>query len=267
MKVTCIASPAAIRASWESDLMPAPDLSVPTLTIEPWEDPVIDALGYPPRSTYVEHFWLSILGPTTTWLVRHLDARLEHEPDGATLDLTATAEALGLGAGRGRHSPLVRALHRACQFGVARAGGGSTLAVRRNLPPLTRHQIERLPAGVRAQHDTWRAVERDATTLNDQRRRARRVALALAELQEDIPTTEQRLHRWKVHPVVAREAAVWAHRLVTARDPDLDLHPGLVPSAAPVTETDTPEAPAAVGRTRPAPVAPAEETDLGGDAA
>lgn len=36
----------------------------PTIDVVPWDDPVIDALGHPPRSTYVERFWLSILGPT-----------------------------------------------------------------------------------------------------------------------------------------------------------------------------------------------------------
>lgn len=264
--------------------MPAPDLSTPQLTVIAWVDPVIDALGYPPRSTYTERFWLSILGPSTTWLIRHIDAQLEGQPDGFTLDLDATAAALGLGAARGRHSPLVRALHRCCQFGAARADSDATLAVRRHLPPLTRHQIDRLPPTVRADHDRWRAVERDAATLDGQRRRARRVALALAELGEDVPTTEQRLHRFKVHPVVARDAAVWAHRLLVAREPDGSLNPAELaaadeppadppaPRTAPASSTPTPTSgPIPIGATRPAP-APVRRpqptpADLGGDAA
>jgi hypothetical protein len=199
-------------------------LASPTLDVVPWDDPVVDALGHPPRSTYVERFWLSILGPTATWLVRHLDARLEDGGGTATLDLAATAEALGLGGGTGRNSPVVRSLARCHQFGIVRGarGGGLSggIAVRRALPPLTRHQITRLPLALQAEHDAWRAMERDAATLDAQRRRARRVALALAELGEDVPTTEQRLHAWRIHPVVAREAAVWAHRLVVARSSD-----------------------------------------------
>lgn len=202
------------------DLAPSP----PVLTIVPWDDPVVDALGHPPRSTYVERFWLSILGPTATWLVRHLDARLETGGGTAELDLAATAESLGLGAGTGRNSPVVRSLARCAQFGVVRGatgrGLGDGIAVRRALPPLTRHQISRLPLHLQAEHDAWRATERDAATLEAQRRRARRVALALAELGEDVPTTEQRLHAWRIHPVVARESAVWAHRLVAARSPE-----------------------------------------------
>jgi hypothetical protein len=34
-----------------------------TLRIVAWPDPVIDTLGHDPRSWYVEHFWLGILGP------------------------------------------------------------------------------------------------------------------------------------------------------------------------------------------------------------
>ena len=105
--------------------MPTVDLTLasPTLDVVPWDDPVIDALGHPPRSTYVERFWLSILGPTATWLVRHLDARLEAGGGAATVDLAATAEALGLGGGTGRNSPVVRSLARCHQFGIVR---GST---------------------------------------------------------------------------------------------------------------------------------------------
>ena len=47
-------------------------LSEPTLVVVPWHDDVIDRVGYNPRSTYVEFFWLNVLGPTTTWLVRRI---------------------------------------------------------------------------------------------------------------------------------------------------------------------------------------------------
>lgn len=219
--------------------MPMPDLSVPTLTVLPWRDPVIDALGYLPTSTYVERFWLAILGPSTTWLVRHLDARLADAPDGTTIDLDATAAALGLGVGMGRHSPLVRALHRCCQFGLARAAAEAHLEVRRHVPPLTRHQVERLPPGIRARHHEWRATERDAGVLDPQQRRARHMALGLAELGEDVATTAQRLVRFDVHPVVADDAATWAHRLVRARST-------APPAPGPTAVADLPTGPAPV---------------------
>src|SRR5436853_66143 len=58
------------------------------LTIRPWPDAVIDTVGIDPRSSYVETFWLGVLGPSTTWLMRRLVNGLEASPAGYDLDLT-----------------------------------------------------------------------------------------------------------------------------------------------------------------------------------
>ena len=42
------------------------------LRIEAWDDPIIDRLGHDPRSTYVETYWLGILGPSACWLLRRM---------------------------------------------------------------------------------------------------------------------------------------------------------------------------------------------------
>src|SRR3977135_3772455 len=111
-----------------------------TLTIRPWPDPVIDAVGHDPRSTYVEHFWLGILGPSTTWLMRRLAAGLETHPAGFPLPLSDTARALGLGDKGGRHSPFMRALSRVSQFDLGQLEDEGTLDVRRHPPPPHRRQ-------------------------------------------------------------------------------------------------------------------------------
>lgn len=57
--------PPAIPTSWSAPMPVAiPDLSTDLLTIRPWPDEVIDALGHDPRSAYVERFWLGVLGPS-----------------------------------------------------------------------------------------------------------------------------------------------------------------------------------------------------------
>src|SRR5436305_14302185 len=94
-----------------------------TLEIRPWPDPVIDTLGHDPRSHYVETYWLSVLGPSTTWLMRRLASGLEASPAGFTLSLDSTARSLGLGDKGGRHSPFVRALGRCVQFDLAQQQG------------------------------------------------------------------------------------------------------------------------------------------------
>ncbi|MEM7338572.1 MAG: hypothetical protein AAF467_07995 [Actinomycetota bacterium] len=132
---------------------PEPSLSVRALT-----DPVLDVLGHDPRSPYVEQYWLSILGPSSTLLLRRLAARLETEPDGFDLDPAEWAMELGVGARGGKHSPFWRSIDRACRFGMARRNG-PTLMVRRRLPPLTVRQVERLPDHLRRAHEAWSAEE------------------------------------------------------------------------------------------------------------
>ena len=115
-----------------------PKFPTDQLAVTAWPDPVIDELGHDPRSAYVEHFWLGILGPSTVWLLRRLADGLEREPDGFVLDLPDTARALGVGMRGGRQSPFMRSLERVCRFGAARWQSPTELAVRRRLPPLTR---------------------------------------------------------------------------------------------------------------------------------
>ena len=123
-----------------------PDLSFPSevLSIRPWPDDVIDALGFDPRSPYVETYWLGILGPSTTWLLRRLAGHLEDHPEGFELPLAETARQLGLGDRGGRHSPFLRAVTRTVQFDLAEPVGDGVLAVRRKVPPLNRRQLQRL---------------------------------------------------------------------------------------------------------------------------
>ena len=189
-------------------------LSVPTdtLAIRPWPDPVLDELGQDPRSNYVETFWLGILGPSTTWLLRRLVARLELSPAGYEMPLLETATCLGIGHKLGRHSPFVRSLSRLVHFDIAQLRGGTELAVRRKVAPLTRRQVLRLPEPLQLEHKAWQEGQLRTPALEQQRRRSRQLALSLVELGEDLEETERQLHRWKYHPAMAHEAANWAWR-------------------------------------------------------
>ncbi len=202
--------------------MPAsPTFPIPTLLIRPLPDPVIDEVGHDPRSPYVERFWLGVLGPTATWLLRHLVRGLEDSPAGYELDLGATASELGVGSHSGLHSPFIRSIQRCCRFGAAELADPTTLRVRRKLPPLTRAQVERLPDRLRRSHDEWVAQHAAGSTLavEQLRNRARHLALSLLELGEDGEATERQLHRWRIHPAMAHDATAWAvarHRAAAA---------------------------------------------------
>jgi hypothetical protein len=182
----------------------------PTVRITAWDDPVVDLLGHDPRSPYAEQFWLPVLGPSTTFLLRHLAARLEDQPDGFDLVIDDTARLLGLGTRTGLGSPFIRALARSGQFRHTRSAGPDALAVRRRLPGLTRAQVGRLPSPLRDRHDAWQQREQAEPTVEQRRTRARRLALSLLELGETAEATEQQLHRWRIHPAMAHEAMRWA---------------------------------------------------------
>lgn len=204
----------------------APARSEPptSLWVQPWPDPVVERLGHDPRSAYVEQYWLGVLGPSTTWLLRRLATLLDTRPDGFELPLRETARTLGLGMRDGRHSPFVRAIDRACQFGLCRRVDATTLQVRRRIPPVTQGQLKRLPPSVQAAHDALqRAQLRNTETANELK--ARRLALTLLEIGEDLDAAERQLVAWRVDPPVAQEAMRWAHTrhrdaLVAAGGPD-----------------------------------------------
>lgn len=195
------------------------ELPVDHLHIVRWEDPVLDAIGHDPRSAYVEQFWLSLLGPSTTFLIRRLAAGLEERPDGFDLDLEQTAKAIGLGLRGGRSGPFFRALARTGQFHITKAAGAGELAARTRLQTLTRHQVERLPEHLQAEHHAWVASAQATPTEEQRRTRARRLALSLLELGEPPEAAELQLHRWKIHPALAHQALHWAQTRRTGTPP------------------------------------------------
>lgn len=187
-----------------------PATTIDSLTIRPWPDDVIDALGHDPRSAYVETYWLGILGPSTTWLIRLLVAGLEAHPAGFELPLAETATRLGLGNKGGRHSPFMRALGRCVQFDLAQPHGDTVLAVRRKVPPLNRRQVMRLPVTLQEEHRSWQEEQLRTPRVEQQRQRGRHLALSLLELGENVESAERQLLRWKYHPALAREVTAWA---------------------------------------------------------
>jgi hypothetical protein len=129
----------------------APEL----LHVSPWADEVVDKLGFDPRSSYVEDFWLGILGPSTVWLLRRFAAGFDYSPSGFDLDLAETARSIGISDRSNRNAPFVRAINRTVQFGLARLTGPDSLAVRRRIPPLTRRHLRHLSPALRELHAAW----------------------------------------------------------------------------------------------------------------
>lgn len=181
-------------------LAEARTISVRRLPAEPGEP-----LGHPARSHYVERFWLPVLGPSTTLLVRLLAEMLE-ATGRVTVDVADTARALGLGERLGPSGPFFRTLARAVDFDVVRVAGTDAIAARTHLGALSRRHIARLPDQLRRAHPAA------TTALDVTRRRAEQLALSLLDLGADRTEIERQLVAWRFDARLASEAASLAAR-------------------------------------------------------
>ena len=119
-----------------------------------WRDPVVERVGFDACGDYPELFWLPIIGPTSTWLLRRLAVMAVLHPLGCTLDVCATAQSLGLGTDIGPRGTFARSLERLSIFGLVRARDHRH-EVRSVVPPLTIKQLARLPEHLQKAHALW----------------------------------------------------------------------------------------------------------------
>ena len=126
------------------------DFTNPEIFISEWVDPVVNATGLDACGEYVETYWLGVIGPSATWVLRYLSRELEIFPNGYCLDLNDTASALGLAFRHGSGS-IERAIQRCATFGLV-AQMPQSLAVRKRIPPVTKRQLLRLPTTLQKSH-------------------------------------------------------------------------------------------------------------------
>lgn len=118
-----------------------------------WHDPVV-TVGFDSADSYVETYWLPLLGPSATWALRRIAGWLATAPaSGLWLPLEPLARSLGLGAPAGRNSPARRTIGRLVDFRLASIDHDrDVLAVRTLIPPLPERAIDRLPGHLLVQH-------------------------------------------------------------------------------------------------------------------
>ena len=130
--------------TWVAEHDPLPVLAL--------HDPVVEATGHHPRSSYVETFYLPLTGPSAVLAARRLALWLEESPQGLCVPLGSLARELGLGTGGGRNAPAPKVLARLVLFDLARVEDGA-YAVRLAFPPLARRQLRRLPPHLILAHE------------------------------------------------------------------------------------------------------------------
>jgi hypothetical protein len=183
-------------------------LTEPTIVIVPWYDDVVDPIGYDPRSFYVETFWLNVLGPTATWLMRRMVTGLDEYPGGYELDLEQTASALGLTFSLGASNPFARSLNRCVLFGAAQPIAGG-LAVRRRLPPVANRHLQRMPPYLQTAHQAWSGR---STSSAEEVSRARALARTMVQVGDPVDSIERQLLGLGVPPRAAVEVSTAMER-------------------------------------------------------
>jgi hypothetical protein len=150
---------------------------------------------------YVEQFWLSVLGPTATWLLRRLVAGFDHHPDGYELDVPSVARSLGLSVTKGWASPFAKALQRCVMFGVVQRLPDEWV-VRRRVPLISQRHLLRLPVELQSAHQQW-----TTTTISlDSLARAHALAAAMLAAGDDRGLLEPQLVAVGVPAPAAAEA-------------------------------------------------------------
>jgi len=174
----------------------------------PWADR--DGAPHDPRSAYVETFWLPLLGPSTTLLLRRFADGFDASPDGFECDTMALSREIGLGPRLHRKAPFVRTVERCVKFGMAELTG-DVLQVRRRLPMVSPRQLQRLSERLQQLHSEWTlSPDGDGAQRRTELVRAAHLARTLLALGESPDAIERQLHAWHFPTGVAWHAIQWA---------------------------------------------------------
>lgn len=114
-------------------------------------DPVIEDLGHDVRSSYVETYWLPILGPSAVWATRRMADWLDASPDGIEVSLAELGPSLGIGGQVSRNTSIVRTMVRLVDFGIASIAG-DTYGLHTTFAPLPLRLMRHLPASLLERH-------------------------------------------------------------------------------------------------------------------
>jgi hypothetical protein len=114
----------------------------------------IPARGHDARSRYVEEFWLPVLGPTCTIILRHFAGALRHGGSFG-ISLKELPHRFGLGSGYGRNSLFGRSMSRLIAFEMAELQSPSTVLIKTVVPWLTESQVAHLHPWLQIQHRYW----------------------------------------------------------------------------------------------------------------
>jgi hypothetical protein len=106
------------------------------------------------RSDYVEVYWLPVIGPTSTCVLRTLGSMLAPGQP-LTIEADTLAGMMGVGHRDGNNSPFARTLRRLVGFQILSQWDETTWAVPEGIGSISRHQLAALPELLQTLHAIW----------------------------------------------------------------------------------------------------------------
>ncbi|KJF18371.1 MULTISPECIES: hypothetical protein [Acidithrix] len=170
-----------------------------------WVDPLVESLGFDPRTNYVEYFWLPILGPSCIFLLRRMAYAFDLSGDFREMSLHTISYEIGLGSPKGFSSSITRTVNRCIQFDMAKLLPNGQLAFRRSLPPLSQRQLNRLPIRLQEVHEAL-ILGYGTPVTQEAKDQSVAIAVSLLESHESEERAIEDLARWKIEPTVAKRA-------------------------------------------------------------
>ncbi|MFM8870428.1 MAG: hypothetical protein ACKOFD_02480 [Actinomycetota bacterium] len=133
------------------------------ITVAPWRQASITRSCPLAECRYLEQFWLGILGPTATWLARHLSRLVMAQSEvntshvGITVDISELGARLGVSTQPLHDSVLSRAINRLIMFNFAAPSGSdeSVLEMRTTAPRVSDRLVARMHPSLRDAHWQW----------------------------------------------------------------------------------------------------------------
>lgn len=185
------------------------------LGVLPWLDPTDvssdgETPGLDPRSAYVETFWLPIIGPSTTLLLRRLADEFDASSEGFEIDCMSLSRDIGLGPRLDRRGAFARTIERCVKFYMVQLNN-ELLHVRQRLPILGSRQVNKLSPRLQTLHHSWTLdMADDGAQRRTELVRATHLARTLLALGESTHDAERQLHQWRFHPSISWHAVQWA---------------------------------------------------------
>ncbi|MFN8016246.1 MAG: hypothetical protein U0R17_06550 [Acidimicrobiia bacterium] len=155
--------------------------------------------------SYIEQFWLPLLGPTATLLINNLTLKSLSNSQTFYISKAELSLSLGTGYRSGDSSPIQKQLIRLSRNKLIYQINSNEYLIPKIVPQLGITQISKLSNTLRTQHDAW-ITRLEISPISTFRRKIKQLVLKLQSLDYDNQKVKNILNSTGLHPSIIAEA-------------------------------------------------------------